>query len=129
MYYYKVAKAYGDITGRGLADFPVGTDFEPSIDEFRIVGALEANPLGISSIRAGNGDGTGDLNVITVTTSDRLTGSTAPHNLFVDSPFLLNGVSVDEDSYNGSFTVKEVVGINTFTFTTNQSPLEVLPLI
>ena len=127
MYYYKVAKAYGDITGRGLADFPVGTDFEPSIDEFRIVGALEANPLGISSIRAGNGDGTGDLNIITVTTVDRLTGSTAPHNLFVDSPFLLNGVSVDEDSYNGSFTVKEVVGINTFTFTTNQSPLEVLP--
>ena len=129
MYYYKVAKAYGDVTGRGLIDFPVGTDFEPSIDEFRIVGALEANPLGISSIRAGNGDGTGDLNVITVTTSDRLTGSTAPHNLFVDSPFLLNGVSVDEDSYNGSFTVKEVVGINTFTFTTNQSPLEVLPLV
>tara|TARA_B100000003_G_scaffold95546_1_gene85739 strand:+ start:10405 stop:18078 length:7674 start_codon:yes stop_codon:yes gene_type:complete len=129
MYYYKVAKAYGDVTGRGLTDFPVGTDFEPSIDEFRIVGALEANPLGISSIRAGNGDGTGDLNVITVTTADRLTGSTAPHNLFVDSPFLLNGVSVDEDSYNGSFTVKEVVGINTFTFTTNESPLEVLPAV
>lgn len=128
MYYYKVAKAYGDITGRGLTDFPVGTDFEPSIDEFRIVGALEANPLGISSIRAGNGDGTGDLNVITVTTSDRLTGSSAPHSLFVDSPFLLNGISVDEDSYNGSFTVKEVVGLTTFTFTTNQSPLEVLPL-
>jgi len=127
MYYYKVAKAYGDITGRGLADFPVGTDFEPSIDEFRIVGALEANPLGISSIRAGNGDGTGDINVITVTTADRLTGSTAPHNLFVNSPFLLNGVEVDPDSYNGSFTVKEVVGINTFTFTTNQSPLEFLP--
>ena len=127
MYYYKVAKAYGDITGRGLADFPVGTDFEPSIDEFRIVGALEANPLGISSIRAGNGDGTGDINVITVTTADRLTGSTAPHNLFVNSPFLLNGVEVDSDSYNGSFTVKEVVGINTFTFTTNQSPLEFLP--
>ena len=127
MYYYKVAKAYGDITGRGLADFPVGTDFEPSIDEFRIVGALEANPLGISSIRAGNGDGTGDVNVITVTTADRLTGSTAPHNLFVNSPFLLNGVEVDPDSYNGSFTVKEVVGINTFTFTTNQSPLEFLP--
>tara|TARA_B100000073_G_scaffold145440_1_gene119753 strand:- start:3145 stop:10818 length:7674 start_codon:yes stop_codon:yes gene_type:complete len=129
MYYYKVAKAYGDITGRGLVDFPVGTDFEPSIDEFRIVGALEANPLGISSIRAGNGDGTGDLNIITVTTADRLTGSTAPHNLFVDSPFLLNGVEVDQDSYNGSFTVKEVVGINTFTFTTNQSPLEVLPAV
>jgi len=129
MYYFKVTKAYGDITGRGLIDYPVGTDFEPSIDEFRIVGSLDANPLGISSIRAGNGDGTGDLNLITVTTSDRLTGSTKPHNLYVDSPFLLNGVTTDPDSYNGTFTVKEVVGLSTFTFTTNQAPLDILPNI
>jgi len=123
----RYAKAYGDITGRGLVDFPVGTDFEPSVDEFRIVGSLDANPLGISSIRAGNGDGTGNLNVITVTTSNKQTGATQPHNLFVDSPFLINGVTIDSASYNGSFTVKEVVGINTFTFVTNNAPTEFLP--
>ena len=127
MYYYKVAKAYGDITGRGLVDFPVGKDFEPSVDEFRIVGSLDPNPLGISSIRAGNGDGTGDLNLITVTTSNKQSGETTPHNLFVDSPFLINGVTIDSDSYNGSFTVKEVVGINTFSFITNTAPSEFLP--
>lgn len=127
MYYYKVAKAYGDITGRGLVDFPVGKDFEPSIDEFRIVGSLNPNPLGISSIRAGNGDGTGNLNLVTVTTSNKQTGESAPHNLFVDSPFLINGVTIDSDSYNGSFTVNEIVGINTFTFVTNSAPTEYLP--
>ena len=127
MYYYKVAKAYGDITGRGLGDFPVTEDFEPSVDEFRIVGSLDANPLGITSIRAGNGNGTGDLNEITVTTSNKLTGDTAPHNLYVDSPFLISGVTIDGESYNGSYTVSDVVGINTFKYTSNQTPLDFLP--
>ena len=127
MYYFKVAKAYGDITGRGLVDYPVATDFEPNVDEFRIVGSLDPNPLGISSIRAGNGDGTGDLNTITVTTSNKQSGDIVPHNLFINSPFLINGVTVDGNSYNGSFTVDEVVGINTFTFVTNTAPGEVLP--
>ncbi len=127
MYYYKVATAYGDITGRGLQDYPVGLDFEPSVDEYRIVGSLDPNPLGITSIRSGNGDGTGDLNVITVTTSDRQTGDEKPHNLFVDSPILVSGITVDSESYNGNFTVKEVVGISTFTYQTTQSPGEPLP--
>lgn len=129
MYYYKVAKAYGDITGRGLGDFPVTEDFEPSVDEFRIVGSLDANPLGITSIKAGNGNGTGDLNEITVTTSNKLTGDTAPHNLYVDSPFLISGVTVDGESYNGSFTVSDVIGVSTFTYTANQTPLDFLPSV
>jgi hypothetical protein len=127
MYYYKVAKAYGDISGRGLIDYPASDDFEPNVDEFRIVGSLDANPLGISSIRAGNGDGTGDLNLITITTASKLTGDVVPHNLFIDSPFILNGVTVDGASYNGSYTVKDVVGINTFTYITPQQPQEFLP--
>ena len=42
MYYFKVTYAYGDSGGRGLADYPSTTslDFEPSVDEFRIVGDL-----------------------------------------------------------------------------------------
>ncbi len=127
MYYYKVAKAYGDISGRGLIDYPASDDFEPNVDEFRIVGSLDANPLGISSIRAGNGDGTGELNLITVTTASKLTGDVTPHNLFIDSPFIINGITVDGASYNGSYTVKSIVGINTFTFTTSQQPSDFLP--
>ncbi len=127
MYYYKVARAYGDITGRGLVDYPVGVDFEPSVDEYRIVGSLDANPLGISSIRAGNGDGSGDLSIITVTTADRQTGDEKPHNLFVDSPVLISGIAEDTEAYNGNFTVKEVVGLTTFTYQTTQVPGEPLP--
>lgn len=127
MYYYKITKAYGEITKRELQDYPTSTDFEPNVDEFRIVGSLDANPLGISSIRAGNGDGTGDLNLITVTTSSILTGDATPHNLFVDSPFIISGVTQDAASYNGSYTVKDIVGITTFTYVTSQQPTEYLP--
>lgn len=127
MYYYKVAKAYGETTGRNLPDYPSSDDFEPNVDEFRIVGSLDPNPLGISSIRAGNGNGTGNLNLITVTTANKLTGDVTPHNLFIDSPFIINGVTVDGASYNGSYTVKDIVGINTFTYVTSQQPTNFLP--
>jgi len=127
MYYYKVARAYGDITARGLGDYPNVLDFEPSVDEFRIVGNLQANSLGISSIRAGNGDGTGDLSSITITTSDLRTGDETPHNLFENSPVIISGVEVDQASYNGSFTVSEIVGLTTFRFTTSTIPSNFQP--
>lgn len=127
MYYYKVAKAYGDITNRGLGDYPNVVDFEPSIDEFRIVGNLQANSLGISSIRSGNGDGTGDLSSITVSTVDLRTGDPAPHNLFENSPVIISGVEVDTLTYNGSYAVSEIVGLNTFRFTTSTIPSNYLP--
>jgi hypothetical protein len=129
MYYYKISRAYGDITGRALTDYPVGLDFEPSIDEFRIVGNLQSNPLGISSIRAGNGDGTGNLTEITVTTANLQTGDIQEHGLFSDSPILISGVEVDRNSYNGSFTVSEIVGLTTFKYVANSAPSNFLPNI
>ena len=51
MFYYKVAVPYGDASGRPVGDFPTFDDFEPNIDEFRIVGDLAADPVGISSIK------------------------------------------------------------------------------
>ena len=122
MYYYKISRAYGDTTGRALTDYPVGLDFEPSIDEFRIVGNLQSNPLGISSIRAGNGDGTGNLSEITVTTANLQTGDEQEHGLFIDSPILVSGIEVDPFSYNGSFTVSEIVGVTTFKYIANSTP-------
>jgi hypothetical protein len=121
MYYFKVARAYGDFTGRTLTDFPTSQDFEPSIDEYRIVGSLQSNPLGISSISSGDGI-TSPSNLITITTSDLRTGEEKPHGLFVDSPVYVDGVTVDQFTYNGSFTVKDVVGLTTFTYLANSSP-------
>ena len=51
MYYFKVAKAYGDSSGRPVGDYPTFDDFEPNVDEFRIVGDLQSDPVGVTSIR------------------------------------------------------------------------------
>ena len=120
MYYYKISKAYASIPDYTL-------DISPVVDEFRIVGELKANSLGISSIRSGNGDGTGLLNEITVTTADTLTKIVKPHQLFSDSPILISGVNVDASAYNGSFTVKSIVSPTEFTYTSNATPVNPLP--
>ena len=127
MYYYKVAKAYGDTTGRGILDYPSNSDFEPSTDEYRIVGSLQANPIGISSIFGGDGIVT-PKNVITVTTKDFLTGDDKPHGLAIDSPVLISGIAADGAAFNGSFTVKEVVGLTTFTYTSTAAPANASPV-
>ena len=120
MYYYKVSKAYTSIPDYTL-------DISPVVDEYRIVGELKANAIGISSIRSGNGDGTGLRNEITVTTADALTNIIEPHGLFPDSPILISGVDVDASAYNGSFTVKSIVSPTVFTYTSNATPVTALP--
>lgn len=127
MYYYKIANAYGNTTGRGIPDFPATIDIEPVVDEYRIVGILEENLLGISSIRSGDGTGSGLLNEITVTTKDLLTGLDKSHNLFENTPILISGITVSPESYNGSFVVKSIVGPNTFTYTASSIPATKLP--
>jgi hypothetical protein len=126
MYYYKVARAYGDLTGRNVVDYPSNNDFEPSTDEYRIVGSLQANPIGISSIFGGNGI-TNPTNVITVTTKDFLTGEDKAHGLSIDSPVLISGITADGAAFNGSFTVKEVVGLTTFTYSSTAAPANAVP--
>jgi hypothetical protein len=127
MYYYKVANAYGDTTERGIPDFPSTTDIEPVIDEYRIVGQLDENLVGISSIRSGDGLGGGILNQITVTTKDLITNLETPHKLEVNTPILISGVSINPTSYNGSFIVNSIVGPNTFTYVTPTVPANKLP--
>ena len=127
MYYYKIANAYGNTTGRSIPNYPTNKDFEPIVDEYRIVGILEENLLGISSIRSGEGNGSGLLNEITVTTKDVLTGLDKAHNLNENAPILISGVAVSSESYNGSFVVKSIVGPNTFTYTASSVPATKLP--
>lgn len=118
MYYNKISLVYGTASGRPLADYPTGVDFEPSVDEYRIVGNLNANSLGITSIRSG--DGNAPSPIITVTTNRN-------HGLYVDTPILVSGVGIDTTSYNGSFTVREVVGLTTFTYSSISTPVVALP--
>jgi hypothetical protein len=127
MYYHKIANAYGNTSGRDIPDYPSNLDFEANIDEYRIVGPLEENLLGISSIRSGDGTGSGLLNNITVTTKDLLTGLEKAHNLNVNTPILISGISVSPESYNGSFIVNSVVGPNTFTYIAQSVPTTKLP--
>ena len=118
MYYNKISLVYGTASGRPLADYPTGVDFEPSVDEYRIVGNLNANALGITSIRSG--DGITPSSTITITTASN-------HGLYVDTPILVSKVGIDTTSYNGSFVVKEVVGLTTFTYTSISTPVVALP--
>lgn len=127
MYYHKITVAYDDLSKRGLIDFPENLEFEPNVNEFRIVGPLQEVPIGISSIRAGNGDGSGDINIITVTTADLQTKLITPHNFTVDTPVIISGITTSPDSYNGTFLVREVIDENTFTYVALSTPQNVLP--
>ena len=118
MFYFKVAQAYGDASGRPVPDFPTFDDFEPSVDEFRIVGDLAADPVGITSIKAG--DGNTPNNVITVDT-------TKAHGLFKDTPVLIAGITTSVNSYNGSFLVEEVISDTQFRYLAPSVPITALP--
>ena len=118
MYYFKVARAYGDSSGRPLGDYPTFDDFEPNVDEFRIVGDISADPVGISSIKAG--DGNTPSQIITVDTGK-------PHGLFKDTPVLIAGITTSINSYNGSFLVDEVVTDTRFRYNTPSIPSNALP--
>ena len=120
MYYYKVTYAYGDTSGRGLPNYPVNntSDFEPSVDEYRIVGDLRANPIGITSIKAG--DGLVPTTTVTVTTL-------TPHNLFKDTPVLISGITTSVDEYNGSFLVSNITSATEFQYVAPSTPVIALP--
>ena len=118
MYYNKLTLVYGNTSGRALVDYPSGVDFEPNVDEYRIVGNLVANNVGITSIRAG--DGVTASNIITVTTN-------VNHELYSDTPFLISGVGIDTSVYNGSFVASDIVGLTTFTYTALSTPTNPLP--
>ena len=119
MYYAKVTLAYGDSSGRGLINFPsANQDFEASIDEYRIVGDLRADSVGITSIRSGNG-------VVASTNITVITDS--PHGLYKDTPILISGITTSLESYTGSFIVTNVESETQFTYTAPETPANPLP--
>ena len=118
MFYFKVAQAYGDASGRPVGDYPTFDDFEPNVDEFRIVGDLQSDPVGVTSIKSG--DGNTPTATITVNTNKA-------HGLFKDTPVLIAGITTAINSYNGSFLVDEILSPTQFTFQTSNVPGNALP--
>ena len=120
-YYAKVTFAYGATSGRALTDFPNSAgaeDFEPSIDEYRIVGDLRADSVGITSIRSGNG---------VIPTRTITVNTTEEHGLYKDTPFLITGITTDTSTYNGSQLVSDVLSPTQFTYTSAVVPINALP--
>ena len=111
---------YGDASGRPVGDFPTLDDFEPNIDEFRIVGDLAADPVGISSMIAGDGNTPPPHKLQSLLTS--------PHNLFKETPVLIAGITTSINSYNGSFVVEEVLSDTEFRYIAPSVPANPLPI-
>jgi hypothetical protein len=118
MYYEKVGICYGSVSGREIFDdYPsADQDFEPVIDEYRIVGSRGAE-VGITSIRAGDG--------VVATTTITVTLEEAFPELNVDTPITIQGVS--DDAYNGKFVVYQSIDSTTLTYKVQNTPANALP--
>ena len=121
MYYDKIARVYGDSSGRPIDEATyangISIDIQPVIDEYRIVGS-RGKEVGISSIRAGDGDLT-PSNIITVNIETEIEG------LSVDSPIEISGVGAF--GYNGQFVISEVINSTEFKYKVQNIPLDPLP--
>ena len=118
MYYEKVGLVYGPSSGREIEpDYPSsGLDIQPKIDEYRIVGPT-GGEVGISSIRAGDGD--------TATTTITVTTSTALSGADVDTAIQVTGITAS--GYNGQYVISDVVSSTEFKYQVSSAPLNALP--
>ena len=109
-YYYKLSLGFGAQSGRNIIDGYA--NFQPNVDENRIVGELGSGSIIITS--AVSGDGVNGTAVITVQTS-------TPHNLSPFTPILVSGLAqsegpVSELEYNGNYIVAQVTNATEFTY-------------
>ena len=115
MYYAKLTLAYGTNSGRALPNYPANKDFQKTVDESRIVGAVSRlGDLEIDDIYSGT-----DPSASTATTVVTVITKT-DHNLNVDTPVIVNGVS--NADYDGSHVVAQVLSSTSFTFTVPVAP-------
>ena len=115
MYYAKLTLAYGTNSGRPLPNYPANLDFQKTIDESRIVGAISRlGDLEIQDIFSGS-----DASSATATTVVTVITKTE-HNLNVETPIIINGVS--NSDYDGSHVVAQVLSTTSFTYTVPVAP-------
>ena len=119
-YYYKLSKGFGAQSSRSVID---GYDnFQPNVDENRIVGELGTGTITITS--AVSGDGISGTPVITVQTQ-------SPHNLAPFTPIIISGLAqaegpTSELEYNGNFVVAQVTSETEFTYLLSNVPTQTL---
>ena len=120
MYYEKVGLVYGVTSGRQIEpDYPsTGLDIQPKIDEFRITGP-KSGLVGISSIKAGDGNTTS--NIITVTTTSSLSG------VDVDTAIVIDGITAT--GYDGQHVVTDKISDTVFKYSVQNSPSNALPSV
>ena len=115
MYYYKLTLAYGTNSGRAVPIYPTNTDFEKSIDETRIVGAIsQVGTISINDIYSGaNPTDSTATPIVTVITATN-------HNFEVGTPVLINGVG--DSNYDGSYIVSQILSDTSFTYIVPKTP-------
>ena len=115
MYYAKLTLAYGTNSGRALPNYPANSDFQRTVDESRIVGAISRlGDLEIQDIFSGT-----DASSATATTIVTVVTKTE-HNLNVTTPIIINGVS--NSDYDGSHVVSQVLSTTSFTYSVPVAP-------
>ena len=115
MYYAKLTLAYGTNSGRALPNYPANTDFQKTVDESRIVGAISRlGDLEIQDIFSGT-----DASSATATTVITVITKTE-HNLNVETPIIINGVN--NSDYDGSHVVSQVLSTTSFTYSVPVAP-------
>ena len=115
MYYAKLTLAYGTNSGRALPNYPANSDFQKTVDESRIVGAISRlGDLEIQDIFSGI-----DASSATATTIVTVITKTE-HNLNVETPIIINGVS--NSDYDGSHVVSQVLSTTSFTYSVPVAP-------
>ena len=124
MYYYKVAKGFGQNTGIPvIIDWGVNStpDLYPNIEENRIVGDLGFGTNIITDIYAGDGESESS-NIVTVVTAN-------DHNLNPNTAILISNVGSNAEQiaeYNGSFVVAQVISSTEFTYRLPSNPVSTI---
>ena len=115
MYYQKLTLGYGTNSGRALPNYPANKDFEATVDESRIVGAIsQIGALTISDIYSGaNPTDNVATPIVTVVTQ-------TSHGFNVGTPILITGI--DDADYDGSYIVSQVLSNTSFTYSVPTTP-------
>jgi hypothetical protein len=115
MYYQKLTLAYGVNSGRPLPDYPANNDFQASVDESRIVGAIsQIGDIEIEDIYSGSSPSSSIATpIVTVVTRTN-------HQFSVGTPVLIFGVGNAE--YDGSYVVSQIINDTTFTYSLASTP-------
>ena len=121
-YYAKVANAYGTGTAREIPSWPTNNVLQQKLAENQIVGAIQADPIGITSVFSTPSTtyaytGAAGKNVVVTTATN--------HGLNVGTPIIVTGITSTSSAVNddplfnaeGGAVVASVISSTQFAFT------------